>query len=353
MDNLKILKDELLNYTILSGLNFEDFTTYIKNPDNVDKIMLFLNDLMLKLNLQIRFNKKNTKNFLSSYMFIFHNQVIIKVKDEYNERMIFLSNNLISSFDSLFHDFSMKNILNFEKNYNEYLLFFMKWKERDSLIMIRPILQSYFELELFRDELKKKNNNDYLHVERKLKSLKYNIMILAGKEGLNYLKTKKIPVFKSEKMYTDIEKTVQKAFWDNFQENLNNNKLDQIPKLLKDIKDMIFQMVENKNFLKTFDDNIDLELISNIINSDSDKTDFMFKFINYLISLLYKLQPASEDKNTNLFEKTINDMFLNNNHTIGDILRFFFENYFKKLENIKVVTLHIKNNLKETKIEEI
>jgi len=355
MEYLKQKYNELLNYENLVKLSYHDFTKYIRNTDNITKIKNFLNLLMSALNLNLRLNDNDTKVFLTSYMFNIHTDKVIQTKDDVNTKMELLANDVVFNLETLFTDYSMKNSLKYEETLKNYFVYFQQWKKRDSLIIIRPILKSYFELESLMNIFKEENNQDYLHIERKLKSLKNNIKLIAGKEGLLYLEKRQVPVFTNEKLYTDVQKTVHKAFWDVFEENIEQNNLEQIPKLLLDIKNMIQEMISNKDFLKTFDENIDLDLITNIINSTSDKTQFMFKLISYLLSLLYKLQPASEDKNTKLFEENIQKMFTNGEKT-SKTLRYFFENYFKKLELIKKVTLYVKNNLnknRNTKIEEI
>lgn len=356
MESLSIEKKKLLDYQTLLKLTFEELSKYIRNNENIENIKLFLNNLMKTLNLKLRFNNKTVKVFLTVYLFVFHNDIVVQSKDDFNQKMITLSNELVLMFEKLFNNYSLNNSLKFEKDFNNYLNFFNEWKRRDSLIIIRPILKSYFELELLMNEFKKNNNNDYLYIERKLRSLKNNIKMIAGDDGLEYLNKRQIPVFKNEKMYTDVEKTVHKAFWDVFQENIENNKLDQITKFLSEVKEMIHEMIENKNFLKEFDENVDISIIENVMKSNQPEqlVLFMFTFIKYLTSLLYKLQPPSEDKNTKLFEENLEKMFSDNKKN-SEILRYFFENYFKKLEVIKKVTLYIKKNMnvQKTKIEEI
>lgn len=350
MDTLKSKKELLLNTEKLSQLDFENLTNYIKNAENIENIKNFLNLLMAALNLKIRFSLNDCKSFLTIYVFMYHEEVVLKSMDPVNKRMQDLSIEVSLVFDSLFNDYSLKNSLKFEKILKNYFNFFNEWKKRDSLIMIRPILKSYFELEILRDEFKKVDNKDYLHINRKLKSLEHNIKMLAGEEGLMYLKQKKVPVFKNEKVYTDVQKTVKKAFWDSIEENIENNKLEQIPLLLEDIKTMIKSMINNKQYIETLDKQIDTELVKNILNSSNPDFKFIYQYINFLISKLYDLQPPAEDKNTKVFKETIDTMF-NNQEKVSKILRYFFENYFIKLESIKKVTNYIKNNI--TKIEEI
>lgn len=349
MDLLLVTKNKLLNTEELSILNFDDLSKYIRNKQNIENIKIFLNELMIKLNLKLRFDTQNTKLFLSSLLFVYHTDIVLQMNDDVNQKMNSISIDLILLFNKLFTNLSIDTFLNFENTFYKYKNFFNKWKVRDSLIMIRPILKSYFELELLRDQYKNNNNDDYLHIDRKLKSIKNNINIIAGDEGLKYLKNRQIPLFKNEKMYTDVEKTVKKAFWDVFEENIENNKLEQISLLLEDIKNMINNMVNNKSFLNNLNENINTDILKNIISNNTDFI-FIYQFMNYLIDLLYKLQPPSEDSNTKLFKENI-DNFVQKQVKISKLLRYFFENYFLKLENINKTTQYIKKNI--SKIEEI
>lgn len=349
MDSFRSQKKLLLSNDILCKFTFVELTNYIKNNENLENIKDFMNSMMSHLNLDIRFNLLDIKIFLSCYLFMYHDDIILKNKDDVNEKMKSLSFDLYLSFEELFSDYCLKNCLKFKEYYLKYVFFFKQWKKRDGLIMIRPILKSYFELEVIRDDFKKNNNDDYLHLNRQLKQLENNIKLICGDDGLIYLKQKKIPIFKTEKMYNDVEKTVKKAFWDSFEENIEENKLNQIPPLLNDIKNMIKSMIVNKKYLSNLDNNINIEMISNVINSPNPDFKFIYNLINYLIEKLFELQQPSEDSNTKLFKNNIDDMFNKNNKT-SYLLRYFFENYFIKLENIKTVTIHIKENIK---IEEI
>lgn len=350
METLKSNKELLLSNQKLCTFDFEELTKYIRNKENVENIRIFLNLLMTTLNLKIRFKTIDIKIFLTSYIFIYHSDIVLKSNDEVNEQMKHHSYELSLCFDSLFDDYSLKNTLKFEKLYIEYIGFFNQWKKRDSLIILRPILKSYFELEIIRDEFKKVNNQDYLHINRKLKSLENNIKMIGGDDGLMYLKQKKIPVFKNEKIYSDVEKTVKKAFWDSIEENIENNKLEQIPLLLNDIKNMIKSMIKNKKYIDDLNNQIDIDLVKNILNSTNPDFKFIYNYISFLISKLFELQPPIEDKNTKLFKETIENMFQKQEKT-SKMLRYFFENYFIKLEKIKNITSYINKNI--TKIEEI
>jgi hypothetical protein len=238
----------------------------------------------------------------------------------------------------------MNNMFIFEQD-------FMNWKKRDALILIRPMLKSYYEL-LDIKEVYNNKKRDISLLDRKLNKLKKNIKIIGGEEGLNYLKKRQIPVFKSEKKISEIEKTVKKAFWDILEENINNKNYDQIPLLLNDIKIMLDEIIDNKSFLKSIFEYIDIELITKLIKEDGFNFSLIYSYIKYLIDILYKILPPSDDEKTKLFQENIDIMF-KNQKSVGEILRYFFEEYFIKLEYLKVLTIEIKKILNIKKKDKI
>jgi len=352
MDNLKTQKSKLLNYNELLSLSFDDFNKRIIDKSYIHNVTLFLNEVMKKVNTLYRFDNKTTKVFLMSYIILFHSEIINNRKDDFSQKLTLYTQKLASSFEDLFKkNLSMKSYEIFHKNLREYYLFFEEWKQRDALILIRPMLETCFNIDLYIEQLKKTENKeqDILDLERQKKRILTNIRILSGKSGLQFYKIKQLPIFLDEKIFSDTEKVVRKAFWDIFEENLNEKKYKQVPDLLNDIKELIKQIVNNEKFVVDFNNNIDIELVSSTIDNNQFVVDNIKVYIYYLINKLTELQQPSEDKNTKTFLDNINQM-IDNNQDLGKILRYFFENFFEKLEKIKYVMSYIN---KKNKIETI
>jgi hypothetical protein len=346
---MEMSKSKLLNYNELSRLSFEDLNKRIVNKDYVIEVMEFLNNTMKMVNTLYRFNKKTTKVFLLSYIILFHSDIINNRKDDYAKKMTLCSGDVIYSLEEMFEKkLSIKSYEIFNGNLEKYFLFFEKWKERDALILIRPMLQTCYTLETYIKQLKIKEDvekNDILDCEKQLLRLVNNIKIIGGEKGLEFYKNKKLPIFIDEKIFTDTEKVVRKAFWDVFEENIKGKNNKQVPDLLKDIKDLIKEMVKNKTFIEDLDIHINTDYIESIIDTEHFNIDNIKKYFYYLISKLEKIQQPSEDEITKMFLSNINDM-IEKKKKKEKILRYFFENFFQKLEKIKYMTLYIKKNIK-------
>lgn len=341
-------KLKLLNYNELLRLTFEDLNKRIANKDYVIEVTDFLNDTMKNVNSLYRFNTKTTKVFLLSFVILFHTDIINNRKDDFAKKMLLYSSDLVYSFEEMYEKkLSIKTYETFNENLEKYFIFFEKWKERDALILIRPMLQTCFTIETFIEQLEKKEDTEteILSLKNNLSKLLHNIKLIGGVKGLEFYKNKKLPIFIDEKIFTDTEKVVRRAFWDVFEENIMEKNHKQVPELLKDIKELIKDVVKDETFINDLDININIEHISSIIDTTDFIIDNIKNYMYYLITKLEKIQQPSEDKTTTMFLENINKM-IENEEKIEKILRYFFENYFQKLEKIKYITLYIKKNIK-------
>jgi len=345
----EVKKLKLLNYNELARLSFEDLNKRISNKNYIDEVNTFLNDVMKNVNTLYRFDKKTTKVFLLSYLILFHTEIINNRKDDFAEKIKLYSSDLVFSFEDMFkHKLSMKTYETFNQNLQKYFVFFEKWKQRDALILIRPMLQTCYTIEGLIQQLKLKDeidNEKIANLEKQHKNLLQNIKVIAGSKGIECYNGRKLPVFIDEKIFTDTEKVVRRAFWDVFEENIQEKNNKQVPELLKDIKKLIKEVVKDETFINDLDISINIDHISAIIDTDEFIIDNIKVYIYYLISKLEKIQQPSEDKNTKMFLENINEM-INKEEKLEKILRYFFENYFQKLEKIKYLTFIIKKNIK-------
>jgi len=358
MNNIEKEKLVLLDYNELLRLSFDDINKRFVKKSYVHDVTLFLNKVMKNVNTLYRFNDKTTKVFLISYIILFHSEIINDRKDDFSKKLSLLTQTLVSSFEDLFEkNLSMKSYEVFHENLIKYYSFFEEWKKRDALILIRPLLETCFTIDLYIEELEKSEDKpnkeqDILDLKRQRTRILTNIRIMSGEDGLKFYKIKELPFFVDEKIFTDTEKVVRKAFWDVFEENLNEKKYSQVPELLKDILNLIKTIVKNENFLNDIHNNINIEVVSTSIENNHFIIDNIKLYMYYLIEKLTQLQQPSEDKNTKMFLDNINKM-INDNNDLSKILRYFFENYFQKLEKIRYVMSYINKDKDNVKIETI
>ena len=359
MNSLKIIQNALLNSERLSKLDFSELQKKIQNKDYVQSINTFLSRLFQLYNNDMGINTKTTKVFLSAYVMMTHRETVtsndtyaIKLGNHAVDMIVFLETLLTKQ------KVTLKDYNNFMNAFNRYISFFQVWQERDSILMARPCINSYFNIDMSIQQLKNTEQKEteeqtimrtekIADLERVLRKLRQNIKIIAGQKGLSFLESKEMPYFKDEEIFKSVEQTVRKAFWDVVSENFENEKYDQMIILLGDLKTMIVELVPNaKSIVDEMNQVIDIELLTQMITSGLLNDQGIQTYINYIIGQIEKLQSASEDKNTIMFKENINDMFKNGEKRSA-ILTYFFKNAFAKLEKIKAITLRIRAGLKQ------
>lgn len=348
--NLQIIKDNLLNLNTLSSLDFDNLQKKIKNKDYITSINAFLSNLFKVYYNDKGINISTTRIFLSSYMMMNH----IKEVSSNDTYAIKLSNNaidMIMNLETLFNvdkKITLKDYNNFMNSFNRYIEFFQVWKERDSLLIVRPSINSYLNIEMTIKHLEnsdeeKETEEKIKDLKRILKKLRTNIKIIAGEKGLSFLEKKQMPYFKDEEIFKDVEKVVRKAFWDVVKENFNEGKYDQMIILLNDIKTIILELVPSKK--QELDEVIDTELLTQMINTGLLNDQAINTYINYIIGHIESMQQPSEDTNTRIWKENIATM-IQKEEKRSLVLCYFFENAFNKLEKIKFFTLKIREQLK-------
>ena len=355
MNVLKILKNGLLNIDALSALEFSALQKKIQNKEYISSVRTFISRLF-KLYNGGSVSEATTKIFLSAYVMMNHMEVVTS-KDTYAIKLQDNATDMIMSLESLFtkQKVTLKDYNNFMNAYNRYIKFFQVWRERDSLLMARPAINSYFNTEMAVEHLKERLNNKELtdeqrklttdrikDLQRVLLKLKQNIRLIAGKKGLSFLETREMPYFKDEEIFKSVEKTVRKAFWDVVTENFENEKYDQMIILLEDIKKIILEL--NPRVKQEIDGVIDIELLTQMINKGLLNDQAINIYINYIIGHIEKTQQPSEDTNTRLWKENIASM-IQKGEKRSKVLAYFFENAFNKLEKIKALTLRIRAQL--------
>ena len=359
MNTLKIIQNALLNTERLAELEFTDLQKKVQNKDYIASINTFLSRLFKLYNNDMGINTPTTRVFLSAYVMMNHREVVTS-NDTYAIKLGNHATEMVLFLDTLFSNkkVTLKDYNNFMNAFNRYIEFFQVWRERDSLLMARPCINSYFNIEMMIQQFENTEQKEteeqttmrkekISDLKRVLKKLRQNIKIIAGDKGLSFLETRDMPYFKDEEIFKSVEKTVRKAFWDVVSENFENEKYDQMIVLLGDLKSMITELVPKAtSIINEMNAVIDTEFLTKMIGDGLLDDKAIQTYINYIIGQIVKLQSASEDKNTEMFKENIDTMFKNEEKR-STILKYFFENAFSKLEKIKAITLRIRAELKK------
>lgn len=357
---LLLIKNNLLNLNTLTELDFESLQKKIKNKDYITSINAFLSNLFKIFYNDKGINTQTTKIFLSAYMMMTHIKEISN-NDVYSIKLGNHATEMILNLENLFNNkkITLKDYNNFMNSFNRYIEFFHVWRERDSLLMARPAINSYFNTEIAIQHLgniKQKETEEESKMRKEriedlkkvLSKLRKNIKIIAGQKGLSFLESKEMPYFKDEEIFKGVEKTVRKAFWDVVSSNFKEKNYKQLLNLLDDIKNLIIEInPNNKTISNELNEIIDIELLTQMINQNNNQeidSSIIYDYIKYIISYIQKFQSPSEDQNTLTFIENIENMFQKNEKT-EKILRYFFEISFEKLEKIKFITLKIRKEL--------
>lgn len=333
------------------SFTFQELQNKLLSKTFQDEMLDFYASTFNKYNLSMLFDKKLLRKILSSYMIYYYKDDVTLQGDIYSEKIFELSKDFVMKFDSYENTPSFKLFNESYVSLKVYLKFFEDWKSRESLILVRPLLKSYksFHLQIksIIDNMSDEEKTDELSVQRisefkKMKrDLRKKIKTIIGTErGEEYIKTGEIPVFSNEKIFSDTEKVVKKAFWDVFEENIKEKKYDSLKQILQDLKDFIFQLLPNREDMRTdFNENLNFEILFALIDEHKQlDNEYIKNIMLFFISYLEKMQAANEDKETELFkEVTLSKL---STETEDKTLRFFFENMFNKYENIQVGILN-------------
>jgi len=304
-------------------LTFDEMTNKMKNEDFVATSR---NELM-KFLKQVGYSKDfSMKIVLSSFLIFFHKEELLS-KDQYAEKLFELAKNLVLAIERENHKEVMISL-------ETFVSFFGIWKKRDSMLLVRPMITTYMQIDIaLGDEKNEKRIEEY---ENMKKSIRNKVRCIGGKQGLEYLDNGKIPYYLDEKVFQDMESTIKRAFWDVFQENMEGKKYDALLQIIKDLKDLVFSLIPNrKDLLKDFESKLDLDLLEQLLKVTQDLDyNYILNITNLFIFYVEKLQSASEDENTKMFKDNLL-LKIQNKEEFPKLLRFFFENCFQKLELIK------------------
>jgi hypothetical protein len=338
MNMLFSQKKELLDYTQLSSYDFDTLSSKLLNKEYLKSVDDFLHSVVRKFTPTNLMTGNRLRKFLSAYTMIFHKEVVLS-DDNFSNHLFELAKKMVFNFDDLFtNNFSIKSFTKFLNSFTEYCTFFERWRQRDSLIQIRPMIKTYVEINLLLEHsnnLTEERRNEYINMKKILRKKTKNI---AGQEGLHSLENGQVTYFKDEKIFTDVERTVRRAFWDVFEENFNAQKYEHIKILLDDVKQFIFDLVPRRTDLhREINENVDSELIYNMIVNNAITQEQILGVMMFIIKYIEMLQEPSQDEDTRLFKQNLLDK-CNSGVELPKLLRFFFSTTLMKLERIKKVT---------------
>lgn len=291
--NKELIKkiNEFIPNNEVKDYSFDDLTKKINNKTFIDLFKTFLIEVYTLNNS--RFNVKNTKKIISSYVIYYHKDIVTNKHNCYTKLLYVLSKKIIENHSELFNYKSNKTE-NLIKLYNNYLFIFNKWKNVDKKIILNDLIKIYFEV----DELKNstKENKEYEKILKEHSTIDQSkiiekIRIIGGEEGMEYFDNiKKIIETNNEnikKLEKQISENMNKAFWDFVVEQIKSENYKIVIDLLKDIQLLLFKCVPNRRDLHfKIMKSLDIEYLEDMLDNQSidDKLiiDTIFKIIHWI-----------------------------------------------------------------------
>lgn len=347
--NLLRKKQELLNNNI-----FNDWPKYMKliqSKSYRTDINTLLNNLELYLGENPIITDIETRKFVNAYTMIKFN--MLDKNDTYDLHLYYQTVELLETFDNIFLPLTKggddvkldkKLIDNFLIKLKQYFDIYKKWKDRDEKILIdKSCTQQYKEIQVIEQKYNG-NTPDEQQLSRSASQLKRTIenriRQIGGEKALKYV-TDSPKLEPLDVMSLDMEEHMKKAYWDMFENDVNNNNLEPICKNLEDFKKYLFTLLgESKRAteIKTkFNNQLDLDLVKQMIRQNAIKSEEIYNIIKTLIFYVKTyVHSASEDSDTEIFQENIYKRMTANKEKIGTILRYFFQNIFTKLDKTKI-----------------
>jgi hypothetical protein len=352
LENLHKYKN-LLNVDNIRKLGFDTFSKMIRNKAILNDFGKFFSKLfdlesIKKSNLLVR-------KFLTCYIvvcfpdFVFNNEIKdvddLQFKNLSNKISILFNNILNYTNDDEHKVNSDVKVQEFKIELDNFIVFFNKWKKKDVIKVLLPFANSYYELndtlalvtqnqqepvtddiKIWKSEIEKQKNKILQHVRR-----------IDGDDAVSFVQNYQPPkLMIDDKVYEQIEKTMKKAYWDKLKEDIENEDFSMITSLLIDVRDMIFQLIPNRQDIREeFNGKCDLELVEQMITQKAMDVKTVYSIALMFIEYLKMLQAPIDDKDTQEWCDGITNLFYTENITYGDILPAFFSGMFQRLEKIK------------------
>lgn len=341
-----------------------NITTSLLNTIN----SLCLGNKYNKSNSKYFISQKHARIFLSSYVGIYHHHVLTSEDDINNDlnAKIFQekSKKILNTLTRIYNNCVIKYnevmlklyIEKFIRLFSEYEFAFNQWKELDEKKILDELMIVYIELLEYKDS---NVETESAHISRELISVKEKIFKLNGNDGLKLLDHNVELYYKYKDnmrtLYDNIYKSIHSAFWDDLKARLYSipPQYDAILPLLGDIKNLLIQCVPSRIDLKSeIDEIIDIDYIQNMIKEDVIEDKYVQNLSNFILNQVKTFQARSEDKDTDEFQKYLDNTFrkldLVDNieervSIYADFFPTFFEKVFKKLEDIVSASSTIRN----------
>ena len=329
MKELKLTIDEFKNLNILdASLSFNEFISYINSTKVlrvVEKFLQLLNYKNTKINPII-----SPRIFISGWYILKYHQDIFTNKNDLEkliiEKIIAISKIIVSNNINTEED-----IDKFNKIIYDYEKQFILWKNIDKTVCINEFINRYTSINKSINLLS--NSSSFVSKEniiKELESQKNDVINMAIKFDK---KINKDFFDKSYKIYSNIEKITEEAYWNLIYEELQNNNYNLVLSNLEFIINTLCSLAfDGDNIKKVFD----IEKIKEKINNND--LEYFFILANSFYYQWKKLSSPFRDIDYNIY---ILQLDMNNYH---QSIITFIKNNLKIIDNLYLDLLFLKIN---------
>lgn len=326
----------------------KDLTEYQKIITDSDNIQLIKSTLSEILELK----EKEDRFFTAGFMIYYYADQLIKNKDlEINKEFLIHCHNLVTSFEKLSQNYNDESIESFKTVFENYLKKFADWKENDLFEMIQDFTKMYWELEMqiySQKKMGKELPSDIIKIiKQKQESVLQKIKKFGGGKGIEYF-SNYVPVIFNQESMDNVQKQVKenfdKAFWDLFEENIENKKYEQLLKTMDEIKINFKSLVPNrKDIHRQLDENMDTEFLKGMLENDVVDSTYIYNMICYIVQQIKSLEAPIDNADTETWKQSIDQQF-KDGALHHQILGKFFKKVYHKLQKITKEVNMVRNS---------
>lgn len=341
MDNkFKYYHNDLIN-----NKTFDEIETILKDRNFLEIFSFFLK--------KIGFDNFNIRNYSIIYIInSYPEEVVGDINIDSNKKLLDDSKLIINQINEYFNDNSKSLLI--KNTFNYFSINFNKWLKKDSMLMVKELTQIFWELENNINEI---NKNDELKdkniiidsFKNKQKDIINKIKKFGGKDGIKYLENSN-PVIINDKLYNQIEENFKKAFWNKFENDINEFGFITVIPILKEIKEYLINLNSSKKIIDDINEKIDLELIEQMIKNDSFTIDSIRSLGVFIIDKVKYIGSISDDKEMDNWKI---ELYNKNITNLGLFLKDFFSEILNKIFSIMKEIKNIVNDPNYQKLKEL
>lgn len=311
---------------------FEEIVTILS-----DKIFLNSCQIFIK---KINLTTIKPKIFSTIYMILSYPESVLGTLDiDENKKLFEKSSEIYNLINKFLEDTS--DLLLEEKLSNmikDFQLSFNNWIKKDSSLMIKEFTQIFWDLEhkilevnnSLDESLDKDEKKIFIeNIREKQQDIVEKIKKFGGDEGIKYLKLSN-PAIIGDKIYKQIEENFKKAYWDKFQQDIEEKGFKVILHVLEEIKEYLLNLTPSKKDIEEINERIDIDLFKQMIENEVFSKESIASICIFLIDKVKYIGSKNDDFEMDKWKIEVENQF--NNLEIKDYSGFL-SNFFSKILN--------------------